>query len=193
MLADGDGPEDFGATAFADKAGHLDDPQFRQFAARYIVEFVERAFEPPTTENIAEALQVLGRPVSLFEVEELIREDLSRYLKRTKGRRWEAIRQEEPNYRRAPEGEQRTSRERPRGTPPPRSSRDSAMTEQGAYAILSISADTPHGEAAKVYKKLQMRYHPDKFHDDEEFRSIAEEKAKDINHAWLLIKDKLPK
>jgi curved DNA-binding protein CbpA len=38
---------------------------------------------------------------------------------------------------------------------------------------------------------LLKRYHPDKFHDDEEFRAMAESKARRINRAWEVLKTAL--
>lgn len=196
MIEEGDDPEDFGAKpGVVQKNGHLDDPQFRQFVARYVVEFVERAFEPPTTKQLVEALAVLGRTLSQLEVEELVAKDLARFVRRNSDGRWERIETEKPK-----------GKEAPGGAPPPREKAGaggangrsssarvakSKMTIQEAYELLGVKPEATFDEAQAVYRKIQMRYHPDKFHDDDEFRRLAEEKSKAVNAAWAMVKEKL--
>lgn len=201
MIQEGDTAEDFGAEIAVGTSsnGHLDDPQFRQFASRYIVEFVERAFEPPTTQQIADAMDVLGRPVSVLEIEELALSDLKRHLKKQSGH-WHRIEAEKPK-----------DREAPGGSPPPRSRQRTGQSTSGpngggqsrsrtvrkamsvdeALDVLGLRSGASMDDAQKAFRKIQQRYHPDKFHDDDEFRSLAEEKVKAVNAAMAVLKDKL--
>ncbi len=59
------------------------------------------------------------------------------------------------------------------------------------YAILGLQPGADKDEIKKAYRKLSMRYHPDKVrHLGEEFRSVAEEKMKEINGAYDFFKKK---
>lgn len=194
MIEEGDTAEDFGAKPdTAEKNGHLDDPQFRHFVGRYVVEFIERAFEPPTTPQIVEALAVLGRALSQLEVEELAAKDLAKHVRRNSDGRWERIEAEKPR-----------AKEAPNAGPPPREKAGaganrssnarvpkSKMTIDEAFELLGVKPDSTFADAQAVYRKIQMRYHPDKFHDDDEFRRLAEEKAKAVNIAWDMVQEKL--
>ncbi|PID76648.1 MAG: molecular chaperone DnaJ [Deltaproteobacteria bacterium] len=52
------------------------------------------------------------------------------------------------------------------------------------YATLGLKPGASKDEIKRAYRKLSMQYHPDKVrHLGEEFRSIAEEKMKEINAA----------
>ena len=65
------------------------------------------------------------------------------------------------------------------------------IDEDKYYAILGLSpgADLPEIKAA--YRKLSMKYHPDKVgHLGEEFKKVAEEKMKEINNAYEFLKRK---
>ncbi|WP_136808464.1 DnaJ domain-containing protein [Desulfosediminicola flagellatus] len=57
------------------------------------------------------------------------------------------------------------------------------------YAVLGLETGATSDEAKKAYRKLSMKYHPDKVrHLGEEFRKVAEEKMKEINVAYDFIK-----
>jgi len=61
---------------------------------------------------------------------------------------------------------------------------------QGAYKVLWITSDTLFKDAQKTYRRLMMKYHPDRNRSDP---SSAAEMTKKINVAWSAIKDKLKK
>ena len=53
------------------------------------------------------------------------------------------------------------------------------------YAVLGLDKGATMDEIKKAYRKLSMKYHPDKVrHLGEEFRTIAEQKMKEINAAY---------
>jgi len=71
----------------------------------------------------------------------------------------------------------------------------STSTSQGTadhyYAILGLQSGADKDAIKKAYRKLSMKYHPDKVrHLGEEFRAVAEEKMKEINGAYDFFKKK---
>ena len=57
------------------------------------------------------------------------------------------------------------------------------------YKILEISSNSSDEEVKKAYRKMAVKYHPDKVsHLGEEVKSIAEEKFKMVNQAYNNIK-----
>ena len=59
------------------------------------------------------------------------------------------------------------------------------MTEMDYYEILKVSRDCSGAELKKAYRKLALKYHPDRNPDDKE----AEEKFKLINEAYQVLSD----
>jgi DnaJ like chaperone protein len=60
------------------------------------------------------------------------------------------------------------------------------------YAILGLSPGADFSEVKTAYRKLSMKYHPDKVgHLGDEFKEVAEEKMKEINNAYEYLKRKL--
>ena len=60
-----------------------------------------------------------------------------------------------------------------------------------AYEVLGVSADTPLAEINRAYKRLMLKYHPDRLKSQNlspELVKVYEEKAKDIQAAYDLIK-----
>jgi curved DNA-binding protein CbpA len=61
-----------------------------------------------------------------------------------------------------------------------------------ALDLLGIAGEPGDvDEVKKIHRTLIMKYHPDRFADDEEFRSMAEEKARRINMAWDFVRKRL--
>ncbi len=57
------------------------------------------------------------------------------------------------------------------------------------YEVLGLEPGASMEEIKKAYRKLSMKYHPDKVrHLGDEFRTIAESKMKDINAAYEYFK-----
>lgn len=57
------------------------------------------------------------------------------------------------------------------------------------YAVLGLEPGATEDEVKKAYRKLSMKYHPDKVrHLGKEFRNVAEEKMKEINVAYDFFK-----
>jgi len=63
--------------------------------------------------------------------------------------------------------------------------------EERYYEILGLKKGADFEEIKSAYRKLSMQYHPDKVgHLGEEFRTVAEEKMKDLNAAYEYLRKK---
>jgi len=60
------------------------------------------------------------------------------------------------------------------------------MTKRDYYEVLGIGRETPVDEIKKAYRKLALKYHPDKNPGDKE----AEEKFKEATEAYEVLRDK---
>src|SRR3954447_350649 len=59
------------------------------------------------------------------------------------------------------------------------------------YEVLGISRDASEAEIKKAYRKLALKYHPDRYAGKPESeKSAAEEKFKEINEANSVLVDK---
>lgn len=60
------------------------------------------------------------------------------------------------------------------------------MEQQDYYEVLGVSRGADNSEIKKAYRKMAMKYHPDRNADDKS----AEEKFKDIQKAYAILSDK---
>ena len=59
------------------------------------------------------------------------------------------------------------------------------MSKRDFYDILGINRDAADDEIKKAYRKLAMKYHPDRNPDSKE----AEEKFKEVKEAYEILSD----
>jgi curved DNA-binding protein len=60
------------------------------------------------------------------------------------------------------------------------------MTKKGYYEILGVQKNAPEDEIKKAYRKLALKYHPDRNPGNKE----SEEQFKEINEAYAVLSDK---
>jgi DnaJ-domain-containing protein 1 len=66
------------------------------------------------------------------------------------------------------------------------------LTLESARKILDVRTGTSQDEIRKAYLELVQKYHPDKvFHLADEYKVIAENKMKEINAAYMLLKESM--
>ena len=58
------------------------------------------------------------------------------------------------------------------------------------YAILGIDRNADENEIKRAYKKMAMKYHPDRNSESEETKKMAEKKFIDVNDAYSVLSDK---
>lgn len=167
------------------------DPEKRFFLANMLFDLIEWAYEPATTTSLLEALKHQGHGgIPMHDLEELLRQDLHGYVRVDKDGVWHTISGAQKKRRDTAKAQSRASKETNRKPAP---HREEKLTEKVALEVLGITLQTTVGDARKKYRTLLKRYHPDKFHDDPEFRDMAEHKARRINEAWDLVEAKLPR
>lgn len=175
------------------------DPHKRQYLVNMSFDYIERAFEPPTTTSLLQHLHSMGQEISALELSEILKQDLHGFARQDKDGAWHLVtgagakrRAQAKAQARARAEEQRAEEQRAKEPPPPPPpAREERLTEEGAYEVLSITPETTRAEAQKKFRALLQRYHPDRFHDDPEFQEMADQKTKRINEAWAMLKDKL--
>ena len=59
------------------------------------------------------------------------------------------------------------------------------MSKRDYYEVLGVSKSADDSEIKKAYRKLAMKYHPDRNQGD----SAAEQKFKDVSQAYEILKD----
>ncbi len=57
------------------------------------------------------------------------------------------------------------------------------------YAILGVSKNADQNEIKRAYKKMAMKYHPDRNSESEETKKMAEKKFIDVNDAYSVLSD----
>jgi protein-tyrosine-phosphatase len=175
------------------------DPEKRRFLSNSLFDYIERSFEPPTTAQLLEHMAMKGMKLSQLEVEEVLRQDLHGHVRVDRDGCWNVVAGASTKRRDDARAEARAraaeaAKEQEKARQSRAAELDSAnLSEADALEVLGIRKTTPFEEARKKYRSLLQRYHPDKFHDDDEFREMAESKARRINTAWTLVEDLLPK
>ena len=60
------------------------------------------------------------------------------------------------------------------------------MAKRDYYEVLGVNSSTPQEEIKKAYRKLALKYHPDKNKGDK----TSEEKFKEASEAYHVLSDK---
>lgn len=154
------------------------DPATRQFLAQRIFEAIERAFEPPTSAQIQEALAAIKQEVPLLLIDDILARELSSRVHRDPKGCWIPGRASPSGTNHHKASDEPRRKEKPLSLPE-------------AREILSIDDKMTLEEAKRIYRKLLLRYHPDKFHDDPEFSKLAATKTRRITRAWEVVEKAL--
>ena len=68
---------------------------------------------------------------------------------------------------------------------------ESKFSKSDPYEVLGIDRKTSLDEIKQAYRKLALKYHPDRVdHLGDEFRSLAEQKFKEIHKAYRELADR---
>ena len=59
------------------------------------------------------------------------------------------------------------------------------MSKRDYYEVLSVDRDTSEKEIKKAYRRMAMKYHPDRNPEDK----VAEEGFKEVNEAYEILSD----
>ena len=60
------------------------------------------------------------------------------------------------------------------------------MSKEDYYETLGVNKSSSDDEIKQAYRKMAMKYHPDRNKDDKK----AEKKFKKVNEAYYILKDK---
>ena len=66
---------------------------------------------------------------------------------------------------------------------------DGYLNDADYYAILGIDKNADEKEIKRAYKKMAMKYHPDRNSESEESKKMAEKKFIDVNDAYSVLSD----
>lgn len=176
------------------------DPGVRMAVGRYMLDFLRRSFDPVSSEELLFGLKLAGYTIPAEAMHEILTTELRRAVERRGNDTWAYVEgaSTEKNPRQSAAGN--GSAAPPPPPPPPREKEQSpppAPREEfriksiaQAFEIIGIAESAAVDEIKKTYRDLMKRYHPDRFMDDPEFRSLAEEKARRINLAYDYLKSK---
>lgn len=174
------------------------DAEKRAFLANVLFDHIERAFEPPTISVLLRALEAAGQSVPTREVEEILHQDLHSYVRTFPDSTWDVVsgaaqkrrQKARDDFQARVKAANQASAAPPPPPATPKPQREEKITDDVAFEILGLRLGETATEARKKYHALLKRYHPDRFHDDPEFRDMAESKAKRINLAWGQVKER---
>ena len=57
------------------------------------------------------------------------------------------------------------------------------------YKILGVAKDAPEKTIKTAYRKMALKWHPDKNNESDEQKSRAEKMFKEVNEAWAVLSD----
>jgi len=64
-----------------------------------------------------------------------------------------------------------------------------AAKKKDYYKILGVTKESTDAEIKKAYRKLALKWHPDKNSETEEQKARAEKMFKEVNEAWAVLSD----